>query len=52
MYSFLRLVMALPFLPHEHIRDAFLDLDDNYTWLLDPTHAATKKTDSKYGASV
>ena len=28
MYSFLRLVMALPFLPHEHIRDAFLDLDD------------------------
>ena len=28
VYSFLRLVMALPFLPHEHIRDAFLDLDD------------------------
>ena len=28
MYSFLRLVMALLFLPHEHIRDAFLDLDD------------------------
>ena len=28
MYSFLRLVMALPFLPHEHISDAFLDLDD------------------------
>jgi hypothetical protein len=28
VYSFLRLVMVLPFLPHEHIRDAFLDLDD------------------------